>query len=146
MNEYLDDDSTRSEIIETNQPKAGVPTSQGDVLGILQTPNEGTIAEKMGTHDQDFSLWSIRSRLSEEQGLAMLEMFTEDMALEEGNIDYKKVNWMYASFQTGLNGKARDDMMRMTGAAVDREDKLRAGFFRGFTHRGSPNDRGQSAN
>ena len=145
MNDYMNDDSTQMEVSETDQRKAGVPTSQADVLGLLNTPNEGTIAEKMGTHDQDFSGWVIRSRLSEEQGLAMLEMYTEDMALEEGTINYAQINWMYSGFQTGINGKGRDDMMRVTGAAVDREDKLRAGVFKGFTHKGSPNDRGQSA-
>ena len=39
MNDYMNDDSTQMEVSETDQRKAGVPTSQADVLGLLNTAN-----------------------------------------------------------------------------------------------------------
>ncbi len=130
-----------NENTSSSQSQKTLPATQGDVLGMLNAPSEGTITEKMGTHSRDFEEWAMRSRLDEEDGLAMLEMRTEDMALEEGYIEYGEVNWMVAAFKTGAGGKVREEMMRTIGAAVNRENQLKTGFFKSITNKGNPNER-----
>ena len=131
-------------MVERNDDQAIVrtdknrPVSQGDLLGITDQPTQGSPLLRVADVSQKIQEWAAMGRHTPEQRLAMVAVFTEDMALNEGRIDSGVIMWMNNAMQIGDDGEGRKEYLRAMGAGVDREDVLKGGglISRMFRKRG----------